>query len=125
MADTIYETISRNLLKWLMGVMAGLMVAALYGGFTFYTEWKADEAAEDAVKQNEKVLMFDTPEQKEDIKDHVEEAVPAMEQHLKVARDMDFQTDVQEALKKQDCLLIRLNDQYYQMNQRLNQQNNN
>lgn len=123
MSDPIFDTISKNFLKWIMGIIAGLLVAALYGGFSFYTEWKTDEATEDASKENNRVLMFDTPEQKEDHKNHVEDAVPVLEQHLKVQRDLDFQKEVIESIKKQDCLLIRLNDQYYQMNQKIDRDN--
>lgn len=123
MAD-IFEIISRNLLKWLVGIIAGLMVTGLYGGFKFYTEWKADEAAEDKEKEIMETRMFDDPNQKEEHKDHVKEAPSALEQRLKMQRDADFQKHLEEHMKVQDCLLTRLNDQYYQLKQEVKRVNN-
>ena len=123
MAD-VFEVISRNLLKWLVGIIAGLMVTGLYGGFKFYTEWKADEAAEDKEKEIMETRMFDDPNQKEEHKDHVKEAPSALEQRLKMQRDADFQKHLEEHMKAQDCLLIRLNDQYYQLKQEVKRVNN-
>ena len=102
-----------------MTIIAGLLVASMYGGFSFYTEWKADEAAEDVVKENEKSLMFDTVEQKQDIKYHTEEAVPILEQHLKVERDIDFQKEVLRELKQMRKIDTLNADQMYQIKEEL------
>ena len=118
--NTIYESISRNILKWIMGVIAGLLVAALYGGFSFYTEWKADEAAEDALKTVDKAVMFDSPAQKEEFKDHVEEAPSALEQRLKMKSDEDFQKQVLQELREMRHMDTLNADQIYQIKEELN-----
>jgi uncharacterized membrane protein YraQ (UPF0718 family) len=115
MAEDLIKQASTKLLSWILGIVAGLMVAALFGGFTFYSEWKADEAAEEEVKYQEKVLMFDTPVQAQETKTHIKEALTPLEQRLKVERDNDFQKEVLKQLKqfaKTDTLNA---DQIYQM----------
>ena len=69
MPEQLIKQASTKLLAWMLGIVASLMIAGLYGGFSFYSEWKADEAAEDVVKYQQEALMFDTPEQKEEIKE--------------------------------------------------------
>ncbi len=105
-----------KLSKW---VPSGLLLVIVIGVFNFYVEWKSDEAAEDAEKGKERQLMFDSPEQKQEHNTHVREALPALEQRLKVERDADFQKQVLKELKengKRDTLFI---DQIYIMNERL------
>jgi len=115
----IWESLSQNLLKWLMGVVATLMVAGLMGGFKFYTDWRTDEAAEDKEKEIIEARMFDTPAQKENHKIHVDQAPDAIQLYKQRVKDSLFKEHVEEHLKKQDCLLIRLNDQYYQLNNKI------
>ena len=121
MAD-MWEVVSKNFVKWFLGVIAGLLVAAMYGGFKFYTEWKADEAVEEAIGKADKSLMFDSPEQKEEHKDHVKEAVPTVDLKVKMKLDEQFQKDVLDYMKKQDCLMVRMNDQVYQIKQEIHNQ---
>ena len=118
MAD-IWESIGRNFIKWALGIIAACLIALIGGGVTWFITWSNDEAAEDAEKRYEKTLMFDDPNQKEEHKDHVKEAIPPLEQRLKIERDIEFQQDIKEAIKRQDCLMIRLNDQYYQLKEEL------
>ncbi len=120
MADDIIKRASSKLLGWLLGIVATMMVAALWGGFTFYSEWKADEAAEEAVGNLEReALMFDDAEQKEDFKDHLEEAIPALEQRLKVERDKDFQKEVLGELKQMRKIDTLNADQMFQIKEEL------
>jgi hypothetical protein len=120
MADDIIKQASSKLLGWLLGIVATMMVAALWGGFTFYSEWKADEAAEEALGGFEKKsLMFDTSEQKEELKDHLKEAVPALEQRLKIERDKDFQKEVLNELKQMREIDTLNADQMYQIKEEL------
>jgi len=120
MADDIIKQASSKLLSWLLGIVATMMVAALWGGFTFYSEWKADEAAEEAVGNMEReALMFDDSEQKEELKDHLKEAVPALEQRLKVERDKDFQKEVLRELKQMRKIDTLNADQMYQIKEEL------
>ena len=120
MADDIIKQASSKLLSWLLGIIATMMVAALWGGFTFYSEWKADEAAEEAVGNMEReALMFDNSEQKEETKDHLKEAIPALEQRLKVERDKDFQKQVLNELKQMRKIDTLNADQMYQIKEEL------
>jgi len=120
MADDIIKQASSKLLSWLLGIVATMMVAALWGGFTFYSEWKADEAAEEAVGNMEReALMFDNSEQKEETKDHLKEAIPALEQRLKVERDKDFQKQVLNELKQMRKIDTLNADQMYQIKEEL------
>ena len=120
MADDLIKQASSKLLTWLLGIVATMMVAALWGGFTFYSEWKADEAAEEAVGNMEReALMFDNSEQKEETKDHLKEAVPALEQRLKVERDKDFQKEVLRELKQMQKIDTLNADQMYQIKEEL------
>ena len=118
---SIWTSLSQNLLKWLLGVIAGLMVAGLMGGFKFYTDWKADEAAEDAEKEVLRTIMFDNPAQKEDHKDHVEEAPSPLEQRLKMERDADFQREILKEIREMKKLDTLNADQMYQIKEELKQ----
>ena len=120
MSEDIIKQASSKLLAWLLGIVATMMVAALWGGFTFYSEWKADEAAEEAVGNMEReALMFDNSEQKEETKDHLKEAVPALEQRLKVERDKDFQKQVLNELKQMRKIDTLNADQMYQIKEEI------
>lgn len=119
MGDNIFAQASKNLLGWLLGIVATMMVAGLWGGFKFYSEWKADEAAEEIEYHQDKAIMFDSPEQKEEHKDHVSEALPALEQQLKVERDKDFQQKVLNELQQMRKIDTLNADQMYQIKQRL------
>jgi hypothetical protein len=124
MAENIFTQASKNLLGWLLGIVASMMVAGLWGGFKFYSEWKADEAAEEVEYYQDKAIMFDSPEQKEEIKDHVIEALPALEQQLKVERDKDFQQRVLSELKQMRRIDTLNADQMFQIKERLNKIDN-
>ena len=108
---------STKVLTWILGILAALVATGVAAVFNFYIEWSNDEAAEDVEKVNEKALMFDTPEQKEEHKDYIKEAIPVLDQKMKNETDKIFQKQMLETAKRQDCLLIRLNDQYYQLKQ--------
>jgi uncharacterized membrane protein YhiD involved in acid resistance len=123
MANNVWDSISRNLLKWLVGVIAAAMVTLAGAGIKFYVEWKEDEATEDAEKEAQKTLMFDSVTQKEEHKDHIKETPSALEQHLKIERDAQFQEQLEKHMKAQDCLMTRLNDQYYQLKEEVIRQN--
>ena len=117
--SNIWDSISRNFIKWALGVIGVLMVAAITGGFKFYMEWSTDEAAEDAVKEAEKSLMFDSTTQKEEIKDHVIESPSALEQQVKIIRDADFQKQVLKELREMRKMDTLNADQIYQIKQQL------
>lgn len=104
MPEEIIKKASTKLLAWLLGIVAlGIVfVASLI--FTFYTDWLADEKAEEIEHYQEKAVMFDNPEQKEEIKDHVKESPSALEQRLKVERDIDFQKAILSRLKHIDSI---------------------
>ena len=119
MEEELTKKLSIKLILWLLGIIAALLVGAVGGGFKFYTDWKADEAVEDAQKEMDKPLMFKDPAERESVLDHVEEAPPALEQKLKIERDIDFQKAVLKKLDESDSLNKRLNDQYYQLNKKI------
>ena len=115
MSEDILKSISTKFLGWILGIIAGMMVAGLYGGFKFYSDWVADEKAEEVEYHQDKAIMFDNPEQKQATKTHLRDAVTPLEQRLKVERDIDFQKKV---LKKLEHLakIDTLNaDQIYQI----------
>lgn len=119
MPDELVKQASTKLLTWLLGIVATLMVSGLVGGFKFYSDWKADEAAEDEVKYQQEAIMFDSPEQKEEIKDHVIEAPSALEQYLKIERDKDFQKRVLKRMDYNDSIQLLNADQMYQIKEQL------
>ena len=121
MADELIKQASTKLLSWLLGIVAGLMLTGLAGGFKFYSDWKADEAAEDEAKYQQEAIMFDSPEQKEQIKDHVVEAPSALEQHLKTERDRDFQKEVLKQLQHLSHIDTLNADQMFQIKNELRQ----
>lgn len=122
MADDIFKNASSKLLAWLLGIIATLMVTALYGGFKFYSDWKADEAYEE---MEQKSLMFESPKELEQHRSHVKEALPPLEQKLKYERDKDFQKEVLEQLKTLAKIDTLNADQIYQIKQQLNENNPN
>jgi len=105
--------------KWALGIIGSLIVAALYGGFKFYTEWVADEAAEEQVDYQSKALMFDSPSQKEEHKDHVDEAMTGFEQQKKVMEDKAFQERVLNQLKMMSHIDTLNADQMFQIKEKL------
>ena len=119
MEEELSKKLSVKLILWLLGIIAALLVGAVGGGFKFYTDWTADEAVEDAQKEMDKSLMFKDPAERESVIDHVEETPPALEQKLKIERDIDFQKAVLKKLDESDSLNKRLNDQYYQLNKKI------
>jgi len=109
---------------WKENITIGLLITAVTFIGTFYIDWRTDEANEDAEAINNKNIMFDTPVQKIETTKHIE-AIDAGDVKIKWAKDEMVQEKILEKLsefdkanKKQDCLLIRLNDQYYQLNQK-------
>ena len=102
MPEQIIKQLSTKILAWLLGLVAlGLLgVGGLI--FTFYTDWLADEKAEEIEYHQDKAIMFDSPEQKEEHKDYINEAPSALEQYLKVERDKDFQNAVLKRLSHID-----------------------
>jgi type IV secretory pathway VirB9-like protein len=92
--------------------------------FNFYSEWKADEAAEEIEYHQDKAIMFDSPEQKEEHKDHIKEAPSALEQHLKAERDKDFQKEVLKQLQHLSHIDTLNADQMFQIKDELRQLKN-
>ena len=119
MEEELTKKLSLKLILWMLGVIAVLLAGGAGGIFKFYTDWKADEAVEDAQKEMDKPLMFKDARERESVIDHVEEAPPALEQKLKIERDIDFQKAVLKKLDESDSLNKRLNDQYFQLNQKI------
>ena len=110
--------------SWKSYLDTGLMVTIIIAVGGFWANWTYDEANEDAEAINNKNIMFDTPVQKIETTKHIE-AIDAGDVKIKWAKDEMVQEKILEKLsefdkanKKQDCLLIRLNDQYYQLNQK-------
>lgn len=118
MPEDLVKQASTKVLSWTLRVIATGLVAVVGIVFNFYIEWKQDEATEDAEK---KILMFDSPEQKEEHKDHVKEAPSALEQKLKIERDADFQKEVLMQLKQMQRMDTLNADQIYQIKQTLEQ----
>ena len=121
MPEELVKQASSKLLVWLLGIVASLILTGLAGGFKFYTDWKADEAAEEAVDYQSRALMFDNPSQKEEIKDHVEEAMTGFEQQMKAAEDKSFQKEVLNELKRMSHIDTLNSDQMYQIKKELEQ----
>ena len=111
--------------NWKDNISLGLLITAITFIGTFYIEWRTDEASEDMEKETNKNLMFDTTVDKVETNNLVKAVKPAAVQ-VKWAKDEMAQEKILEKLsnfekanKKQDCLLIRLNDQYYQLNKKV------
>ena len=119
MQEQIIKQLSTKILAWLLGIVAASLLGV--GGivFNFYSEWKADEAAEEIEYHQDKAIMFDSPEQKEEHKDYINEAPSALEQYLKVERDKDFQELVAKWMKHSDSMRLLDADQIYQIKERL------
>lgn len=122
MAEDLLKQASSKLLSWLLGIVSVLLLGVAGIVLNFYVEWKADEAAEDEVKYQEKALMFDTPEQKQETNSHVREALTPLEQRLKSERDNDFQQTVLKQLKHLAKIDTLNADQIYQIKQQLENQ---
>lgn len=107
--------------KWFMGLL-GVAVIGIFGQ---YGHWVYDEAQEGAEAKLNKEIMFDTPADKLETKNLTNAVKPAAVE-IKWAKDEIAQQKILEGLeankeanKKQDCLLTRLNDQYYQLNKKI------
>ena len=110
--------------SWKENITIGLLITIVGLVITSYIDWKVDEAEEDAEAVNNKNIMFDTPTDKVETKNLTKAVKPAAVQ-VKWAKDemmqekiLEKMDEIDKANKKQDCLLIRLNDQYYQLNQK-------
>jgi Na+/phosphate symporter len=109
---------------WKDNLSLGLLITAVTFVATFYIEWRTDEASEDMEKETNKNIMFDNVADKVETKNLTNAVKPAAVQ-VKWAKDemmqekiLEKMDEIDKANKKQDCLLIRLNDQYYQLNQK-------
>lgn len=118
---SIWDSIGKNFVKWVLGIIAACLIGLIGGGLKWYITWSNDEAAEDAEKQVYQTLMFDDPNQKEEIKDHVKEAIPALEQRLKLERDKQFQEQVLQELKQMRKMDTLNADQIYQIKEEIKQ----
>ena len=102
----------------LTGVI-GLLFWMGKGVYNFHQEWKEDEATEEAV-------MFDEPEQKVETLRHIDRiktdeiGKTLYKQRVMDSLVLDKLEQVEQHQKAQDCLFVRLNDQYYQLNQKIN-----
>ena len=99
----------------ILTIIGAVLSWALVEILDFKQEWELDEAIVDEQKET---LMFDSPQQKVEVIQHPTK-VPADEYLINKVQHENFEKTVLEAIKRQDCLMTRLNDQYYQLNQKV------
>lgn len=110
-----------NKLKLYRGVITSLAATAAVGVWTFYWDWRQDEAMEESV-------MFDSPEQKVRTVDHpVKVPTEAVLIHInsQEAISRELLDDVHKILDKQDrqdSINQKNHDQIFQIKEQLKRQ---
>lgn len=119
MAEDLIKQASTKILSWMLGIVASGILGLIGLVGTFYVDWKTDEAVEDEAKYQEKALMFDHPSQKENVIDHVEEAMTGYEQQVKALQDEAFKKEVLKQLKDMAHIDTLNADQMFQIKEEL------